>query len=245
MSTGEPTTKLIRSRAQRVAAEIEDDILASRLPEGTRLGVRAELLRRFGISPTVLNEALRILRDRELVTVRPGVNGGVFVASQPPQVRLGALDLWFAGTSVEPLQLFEARMHLEETFAQVALHRATPEDIRTMEWALEDMRTAGPDPRRYLDANMRFHLAIARASRVEVLAGLYQSLVTILSGSLTRAEYLDQHNEMLQHNLDVHADMVSAIRDHDQTALDKIMQLHRHDMVRAADPTRSPGGDET
>lgn len=232
------------SRAQRVAAGIENEVLTSRLPTGSRLGVRADLLSRYEVSAPVLNEALRILRERDLVTVRPGVNGGVFVANQPPHVRLGALDLWFSGLSIDPVQLFEARMHLEDTFAQMALHRATPEDIRTMEWALDEMRAAGPDPRSYLDTNMRFHLAIARASRIEVLVGLYESLVTILSGALTRAEYLDNHDEILRHNLDVHANMVTAIRNGDETTLQKIMKLHRHDMVRITDPSRSPGDDE-
>ncbi|MEV5302815.1 MULTISPECIES: FadR/GntR family transcriptional regulator [Amycolatopsis methanolica group] len=110
------------SRSQQVAAELESQILRERLPAGTRLALRTELITRFSVSAPVINEALRILRERELVTVKPGPKGGVFVANPPPQVRLGGIDLWFQGLSVEPEQLFEARRYLDQVFATVALH---------------------------------------------------------------------------------------------------------------------------
>ena len=59
------------SRAERVAADLEHEILSARLPVGAHLGRRSEIMDRFGISPTVMNETLRILRDRDLVAVRP------------------------------------------------------------------------------------------------------------------------------------------------------------------------------
>jgi DNA-binding FadR family transcriptional regulator len=96
------------SRAERVAADLEHEILSARLPVGAHLGRRSEIMDRFGISPTVMNETLRILRDRDLITVRPGPGGGITVASAPTQVRVGALDLSFQPSTPHPLDLFEA-----------------------------------------------------------------------------------------------------------------------------------------
>jgi DNA-binding FadR family transcriptional regulator len=234
-----PETRPNLSRAQQVAVELENDLLANRTPVGTSLGRRTDLMERFGISPTVCNETLRILRDRGLVTVRPGPGGGIFVASMPPQVRLGALDLWFSGAGADPLDLFEARTHLEDTLTSVAVDRAGPRDVRDMEWALEEMRGA-TEPRAYLEANLRLHLAIARAARIPVLAGMYEALAAIISGSLTRAELLPGHEEMYEHNVAVHTEIVAAIRDGNREALEKAMALHRQDLVRAVDPSRSP-----
>jgi DNA-binding FadR family transcriptional regulator len=238
-----PEARSTLSRAQQVAAELENELLAARTPVGTALGRRTDLMERFGISPTVCNETLRILRDRGLVLVRPGPGGGIFVASVPPQVRLGALDLWFSGTGVDPLDLFEARTHLESTLTTVAVDRAGPKDVRDMEWALEEMRGA-TEARAYLEANLRLHLAIARAARIPVLAGMYEALAAIISGSLTRAELLPGHEEMYEHNLAVHAEIVAAIRDGNREALTKAMALHHQDLVRAVDPSRSPVQDE-
>jgi DNA-binding FadR family transcriptional regulator len=235
VASGEPTghgSGPRGSRAQRIAAELEAEILASRHPAGTNLGRRTDLIARFAVSPSVMNEALRILRDRSLVTVRPGPNGGVIVDSPPPQVRLGAIDVWHQGLAIDPEQLFDARTHLDALLTTVAVQRATPDDIRAMEWALEDMRAAGPDARAFLNANMRFHLAVARASKIELLAALYESIVAVLATTMTKASFVDPTRELHPHNLQVHSDLIAAIRDQDATRIHKLLALHQHDTVR-------------
>ena len=222
------------SRAQQIAAEIETEILASRHPAGTNVGRRTDLIRRFGVSPAVMNEALRILRERNLVTVRPGPNGGVIVDSPPPQVRLGGIDVWHQGLAVDPEQLFDARTHLDDLLTTVAVQRATPDDIRAMEWALEDMRAAGDDARAFLYANMRFHLAVARASKIDLLAAVYESIVAVLGATMSKASFVDPTDQLRTHNLQVHADLIAAIRDQDVTRLQKLLALHRQDTIRIA-----------
>jgi DNA-binding FadR family transcriptional regulator len=220
------------SRAQQIAAEIEAEILARRDPAGTKLGRRTDLISRFGVSPAVMNEALRILRERHLVTVRPGPNGGVIVDSPPPQLRLGGIDVWHQGLTIDPEQLFDARTHLDALLTTVAVQRATPEDIRVMEWALDDMRAAGDDARAFLDANMRLHLAIARASKIDLLASLYESIVVVLASTMTKATFIADRRELLRHNLQVHSDLITAIRERDATVLQKLLALHHQDLVR-------------
>src|SRR5258708_626852 len=98
------------SRAERVAADLEHEILSARLPVGAHLGRRSEIMDRFGISPTVMNETLRILRDRDLVAVRPGPGGGITAPRTPPQGRVGALDLSFQLSNSHPQDIFVARL---------------------------------------------------------------------------------------------------------------------------------------
>src|ERR1700761_5729821 len=232
MADGTPTAPARGSRAQQIAAGIEAEILASRYTAGTNIGRRTDLIRRFGVSPPVMNEALRILRERNLVTVRPGPNGGVIVDSPPPQIRLGGIDVWHQGLTVDPEQLFDARTHLDDLLTTVAVQRATPDDIRAMEWALDDMRAAGDDARAFLHANMRFHLAVARASKIELLAALYESIVAVLGATMTKAAFVDPTHQLRPHNLQVHADLIAAIRDQDVTRLQKLLALHRQDTIR-------------
>src|SRR6201995_1673467 len=106
------------SRAQQIAAELEAEILANRMPAGARLGLRTDLIDRLHAAPPGRNEALRILRERDLVPARPGPNGGVMVASPPPQLRLGGIDVWHHGLSAEPEKLFEARATLDLLLTQ-------------------------------------------------------------------------------------------------------------------------------
>lgn len=227
------------SRAQDVAARIEEVLLTERTPVGTSLGRRSDLMSEHRISPTVMNEVLRILRDRGLVEVRSGARGGIFVAAQPPHVRLGAIDLWFSGTGWQPLQLFEARRHLEDLLTRVALERAGPEDLRDMDWALDEMNRAS-DAHAYLDANMRLHRTLARSSRLTVLAETYEAIATLLSAGITRAVLIEGSEAIKRHNVSVHREIVLAVRERNREALDKALLLHSHDLVRSEDPSRSP-----
>jgi GntR family transcriptional repressor for pyruvate dehydrogenase complex len=206
------------------------------------VALRTDLIDRFGVSANAMNEALRILRERGVVHVKPGAQGGVFVAQPPPQVRLGVIDLWFRGLLVDAVDLFEARSLLEDSLATVAAERATPRDVRDLDWALEELRNRQDDPRLYLEANLRFHTALARAARVPVLAGMYESIVTLLHATLVRAEFAGPDaGAVIAKNVDVHARIASAIAARDQAALASALVEHRADLVRMAQPSRSPG----
>lgn len=227
------------SRAQHVATLIEDALLADRTPVGTLLGRRTDLMKRYRISPTVMNEALRILRDRGLIDARSGARGGIFVAAQPPHIRGGGIDFWFSDTGRDPLELYEARMHLEDVLTRLAVDRAGPDDLRDMEWALDEMRRA-ENARAYFEANLRLHRAIARSSRLTVLTDIYEAIATLLSAGLTRVVMIEDNEELVRHNIAVHHEIITAIRERDREALDKALRLHHHDLVRATDPSRSP-----
>ncbi len=228
-----------RSRAEQVAADVEEEILAARLPVGAHLGRRAEFMARFGISPMIMSETLRILRNRGLVAVRPGTGGGIFVAALPPQVRLGGMDLWFLDSGTHPLELFEARVHLEARLTAVAFDRATEQDVAIMRGTVQQMNLAS-DARSYLDAVMSLHRALVVAARISVLDAMHQTVIALLRSTLSRAAFIDGYEQMLRHSIGVHEGIVEAISGHDRTSFNKVMLLHNDDLVRADDPGRSP-----
>ncbi|OPX10705.1 FadR/GntR family transcriptional regulator [Mycobacterium sp. AT1] len=233
------STPLRSSRAERVAADLEEEILTSGLPVGSHIGRRSELMDRFGISPTVMNETLRILRDRDLVAVKPGPGGGITVASAPPQVRLGALDLWFQASYPHPLDLFEARLYLEFGLTKAAFERATSNDISAMRSAMMTMRNAS-EAREFFDAILSFHSVIAGAAHIPVLEGMHQMLITSIKAILSRAVFAPDHEAALTDSIDVHDDIVAAIATHDHVSFVDAINRHDANLVRPSDPLRSP-----
>ncbi len=238
MTGRRPSPKRL-SRAEVVADQVEEEILAARAPVGEHLGRRSEFMERFGISPMIMNETLRILRARGLVDVRPGTGGGISVASLPPQVRLGAMDLWFRTSQPSPLALFEARLHLEASLTEVAFERATPEDVSRMREALADM-TAGEDARRYLSGVIALHRALVAAARLTVLDEMHQSIVAVLQANLSRAVFVAGHAKTLRHSVAVHTAIVDSLAAHDRAAFEQAMSQHSDDLVSTIDPRRSP-----
>ncbi|OSC31574.1 GntR family transcriptional regulator [Mycobacterium vulneris] len=227
------------SRAERVAADLEHEILSARLPVGSHLGRRSEIMDRFGISPTVMNEALRILRDRDLVHVRPGPGGGITVASAPAQVRLGALDLWFQTSTPHPLDLFEARLYLEFGMTKAAFERATGDDVAAMRSAMVTMR-ASAHAAEFFDSVLAFHRVVAAAAHIPVLEGMHQLVVTSIKAVLSRVVFIPDYEPMLARSLDVHDDIVAAIALHDQVSFVEAINRHDQDLIRADDPDRTP-----
>jgi DNA-binding FadR family transcriptional regulator len=237
MARREPAVR--SSRAERVAADLEHEILSERLPVGAHLGRRSELMDRFGISPTVMNETLRILRNRDLVAVRPGPGGGITVASAPPQVRTGALDLWFQPSNPHPLDLFEARLYLEFGLTKAAFERATAEDIGAMRAAMMTMRSSDQAPD-FFDAVLAFHSVVAAAAHIPVLEGMHELIVTSIKAVLSRVTFVEDHRPLVAASLEVHDDIVAAIAVHDQASFVEAINRHDRDLIRADDPDRTP-----
>ncbi|MDX6420980.1 MAG: GntR family transcriptional regulator, transcriptional repressor for pyruvate dehydrogenase complex [Trebonia sp.] len=70
--------------------------------------------------------------------------------------------------------------------------------------------------------------------RYEVAAGVdvAKSIVAVLTTTMTKASFVDPRNELLPHNIAVHADLITAIRDQDTMRLQKLLNLHHQDTVR-------------
>lgn len=63
--------------------------VAQQAEPGDRLGSRADLRKRCGVSVGTFNEGLRVAQSKGAVTLRPGPGGGVFAARQPATITLG------------------------------------------------------------------------------------------------------------------------------------------------------------
>jgi len=86
--------------------------------------------------------------------------------------------------------LVETRLMLESQTAYAAAARATEENLQEIEEALEGMRRSLDRPEQYLEHDLRFHLAIARATHNTILFKLLTMtrgyLQTWISESLSK-----------------------------------------------------------
>ena len=152
--------------SEQVVAELERTILEEFPHPGTRLPKEAELADRFHVSRIVIREAMKILEDRGEVEVRAG-RGTITVAPTPERVKTALLRLFRdqpIPTLGEMERMIELREVLEETVAGLAAIRATKEDLNRIAKALTDMAAAGVSAEVTIEADLRFHLAVAEAA---------------------------------------------------------------------------------
>lgn len=129
-------------------------IESGELEVGTRLSAESELGRQFGVSRSVIREALRSSNALGLTVTRIG--RGTFVVADHV-----AHDLVLGKFSA--LHLMEARPHIEVPAAGLAAERCTAADIESLRAILQAM-SAENDPQVWVRLDGSFHAAIARVS---------------------------------------------------------------------------------
>jgi GntR family transcriptional repressor for pyruvate dehydrogenase complex len=166
--------------AQRVEQELERLIIESRLGPGERLPSERELAAQFGVSRTVVREAVRALAAKRLVDVSVG-RGTVVRAPSPESAgeSMKLLLMMQAGDAGVD-KVSEIRHVIENEIAYLAAARRTEDDVRTLEGILHQMRRHVDAPEVYITSDVEFHAALARATQNELFVIVLDSLVEIM-----------------------------------------------------------------
>ena len=164
------------SRAyQAIVDQVCDSVMSGDLKVGDLLPPEREIAAQTGICRTSVREALKVLADAGLVTMKPGGGGGTrLVRDVIPTELLGeAIEL----SRKRLLDLFEVRNSLELTAAELAAARATPEHIAGLEamvGQLEQLIRERPeDADEFRTIDLRFHYLILKASDNMALLSAY------------------------------------------------------------------------
>ena len=214
----------VQALSESVAAQLLAKIDAGVFARGGKLPTEAALAQQFGVSRTVVREAISRLKNEGVVAPRQG--SGVFITEQAgiKPLRIDYAEI----ASIEAvLQIVDLRRAIEtEVAAQAALHRKAA-DMRAIDAALatigEDVRAGGDGVR----ADVAFHRAIAAATRnayfIKTLDFLSQYLeaATRVTRS-NEARRADFSREVLQE----HQAIADAIRARDEPAARRAAQDH-------------------
>ncbi len=147
------TGQLTRTLAERIAS--------GQYAVGTRLPSEAEMISEFGVSRTVVREAIANLRANGRVTTMQGV--GAFVMQQDSSEGF-QIDTAKLSAVQEMVAVLELRIALESEAAVLAAQRRTPEQLASMKAALGEMGEAIARGEDAVQADMRFHQSIAEAA---------------------------------------------------------------------------------
>jgi GntR family transcriptional repressor for pyruvate dehydrogenase complex len=167
--------------AQRVEAELERLIVESRLGEGDRLPSERELALQFGVSRTVVREAVRALAARRLVDV--GIGRGTVVRA-PTAESAGEsmrLLLRMQAGGADTAKVSEVRRILENEIATLAAARRTDADLRALREILDDASSHLDDPDAFIETDLAFHSRLARATQNELFVILLDSLAQVMT----------------------------------------------------------------
>jgi GntR family transcriptional regulator, transcriptional repressor for pyruvate dehydrogenase complex len=210
-------------RSAGIYQHIFEIIIAGEFPVNARLPSETELAQRFGASRPVVREALARLRDDGIIVSRQG--SGSYVKRRPDIAVLRFVPV----SSIADIQrCFEFRHGLEGVAAALAAERWEDTDLAEIRAAFDALETSTKDFKLGVDADERFHLAIAKATHNAYHVSVQSSLQPhiVFGMSLTRNLSLLRTQERLREVQDEHRAIMDAIAARDPQAARNAMQAH-------------------
>ncbi|MBQ2262543.1 MAG: FadR family transcriptional regulator [Loktanella sp.] len=172
---------LVRNSHGQVVEAIGSAIVSGKYPEGSILPRDDALASQFGVSRTVLREAMKTLSAKGMIVARTRVGTRVCDRQRwnlfDAEVLVWHLDEYPDMGFLD--QLFEMRLTMEPGAAAMAATRATAEEITTLYSHAEAMRTADDD-KAFAMADLALHRAITKASGNVFM----HSVVTLIEAAL-------------------------------------------------------------
>ncbi|AZJ19190.1 MULTISPECIES: FadR/GntR family transcriptional regulator [Bacillus] len=193
-----------RKLVDEVLERLQEKIFSGEYEVGDRLPTEPQLMEELGVGRSTLRESIKILVHAGILEVRQG-QGTRIVSLNTTQ---DSFEKRLQAANIN--HVYEARNMLDKEVAMLAAQRRSDEDLLYLKGHLNKRRHALQEGNyvAYIDADIQFHLAIAKASKNEVLLDLYQSFVPALRHILSQfilntVDYKD--------NSDIHEKLFQAI----------------------------------
>lgn len=221
----EARIRIARTRAaDNLVSIYERQIIDGTLAIGEPLPPEREIMQSFGVSRTVVREAVQALSAKGLVEARPRFR---------PVVRTPGYDaaIEAVGSVVNRLltvpggvrNLFELRIMMEAALVRDAALHADKNHVARMKQALADNEAAISDSQRFFDTDIAFHRVLYEVPDNPVLPPIHQAYTDWLSSHWTRMPRDPEHDHV---NYRAHSRIFESILFRDPDAAELALRDH-------------------
>lgn len=211
------------SLSERMASEIAATINRGELMLGEAIPSERILAEQFGVSRTVVREAVRTLVAKGLLDVRPGAGTVVTNPSLPDVASSITLLLSTSATKLRFEKVNEVRNILEVEIAGLAAERRDEADLAALSTAAEALKDPDLTRERFVEVDVTFHLSLARATHNELLELLSDSVAHVMARVRTASYEIPGTVSAARHH---HGRILAAVRRGDGAASRLAMARH-------------------
>jgi GntR family transcriptional regulator, transcriptional repressor for pyruvate dehydrogenase complex len=231
---GATFSQVVRSAtlSEKVVASITQKIMDGTLKPGERLVSERELGDQFGVSRTVIREAVRSLVAGGLVEARSG--RGLQVAEPRPEAASRAMAMFLhRNVTIDYPRVHEVRTALEIDIAGYAAERATPADVERLTALNDELAGAEGDVERAAELDVEFHRAIAQTTQNDLFPILLDAIGPVLLEVRIRAFAAP---DLRGYALEAHREILAGIAAGDPEQARDAMRRHLETGARAWSP---------
>jgi GntR family transcriptional repressor for pyruvate dehydrogenase complex len=211
-----------------VAEQILSTIVSQRLEPGARLPSERALAEQFGVSRTVVREAVRHLIAKGVVDQHSG--RGVRVASLDPSTVSESMALFLRTAKLDYGQINEVRMTIELQTARLAGERADDEDAAALLTSCERLAACGEDEERAAVEDLDFHRLVARATHNLLFVVMLDSIGGVLLEIRRATVGAPQRLDLV---VDYHRRIAERIAARDADGAEQAMRAHLDESQQA------------
>ncbi len=210
--------------ADAVVARLESRIAAGELADGSYLPVERELMAEYGISRTVVREAIARLASRGLIEARPRFRPVVRRPGYDAALSaLGGVVSHLLAQNTGVKNLYDVRVFLEAALVRHAALHARKDDIVALRAALDANERAIPDSARFYATDTAFHAVLYDVPGNPVMPSIHRAFTSWLSPHWDRMLRSPERNRV---NYLSHREIFAAIVDRDPDAAERALQSH-------------------
>ncbi len=211
-----------RKLYEQIAEQLLTQISERRLQPGDVLPPERELTRLYRAGRSSVREALRMLESKGLIEP---IGNGSFVVSGYANPLNNSLRLLMSLDEASMHDIYELRRIVECEAAALAAERRADEHLAQMESAIEEMRQGldAASGEQYIDADLRFHLVIADATRNRLILHSMGALREVIRRALIS---IFQIPKSAERSLAQHEAILAAIADGDAQRARNEMRDH-------------------
>jgi len=189
---------------EQISTKIRNDIKEGKFKVGEKIPSEPALMELYGVGRSTIREAIKSLTLSGILTVQQGFGTKVNATStEPIEQRLRGADF---------KEINQVRALLEQEIVRLATKNRTDSHLKDIKDALEKRKSAIESESRTecANADIAFHLAIARASGNHVLSDLYESFTVIIRDFFTKRAPSGVTHFAMSHHL--HEALFNAIK---------------------------------
>jgi len=208
----------------RISLAIGQKIAAGSLKSGEKLPTEHELAKTFGVSRSVVREAIAQLRNEGLVDTRQGVGAFVLSPQSRPAFRIESAEL----ANPESFRsLFQLRLPLEVEAAALAAQQHTSVDLAHLDEALDIMRAMETRwTSEGVAADLAFHRVVAQATHNAYYAMLVGFIVGKITDTIAAARARIGVQQAVQETIAEHTAVRDAVAARDGLRARAAMRAH-------------------
>jgi len=197
-----------RTRAEQLAARLDERIRSGEYAHGESIGTLESLRVETGFAYATVSEAVRLLRDRGLLEIRPGRGGGLFAVEAGPVVRMRHTLLGVADNPTTVADAIELRECLELLIDVAAARHRSDTDISELHALLTAMEAAQTEE--FVRSNWALHERIALICPNAMARSVYIGTLGHMATTAPRIEAKNARKYRRQ-RLRIHRNLVEAI----------------------------------